>query len=139
MNKYKLDKNDFISFRGLKLYRIIALKDFGNVDSGQKGGFIESEDNLNEDGDAWVYGDAQVHGKQKFKRNPIQIIGSFHNLNYCGEGIIRIGCIYKKYAEWVKKFRCIGKENNHTDSQIREYGAYIKLIGQIYNLDKRFK
>ena len=43
------------------LYRIEALKDFGNVKKGDKGGWIEKEANLSQDGDCWVYGDAEVY------------------------------------------------------------------------------
>lgn len=40
---------------GKKLYRIEALKDFGNVKKGDFGGYVEKETNLSQDGNAWVY------------------------------------------------------------------------------------
>lgn len=40
----------------VKLYRIVALRDFADVKKGEKGGHIESEYNLSHDGDCWVYG-----------------------------------------------------------------------------------
>lgn len=42
------------------LYRIKALCDFGEVKSGDLGGFIEKEDNLSQYGNAWVSGNAKV-------------------------------------------------------------------------------
>ncbi|WP_309486012.1 hypothetical protein [Bartonella harrusi] len=42
------------------LYRIRALRDFGNVKAGDLGGFIEKEENLSHDGNCWVYDDAIV-------------------------------------------------------------------------------
>jgi hypothetical protein len=42
------------------LYRVVALKDFGNVKAGDIGGWVESEHNLSQEGDCWVYGDAYV-------------------------------------------------------------------------------
>ena len=42
------------------LRRIKALRDFGDVKKGDLGGYIESEENLSHDGDAWVYGNARV-------------------------------------------------------------------------------
>lgn len=66
-NKYALTGNA-IRIEGHTLYRIRALKDFGTVMTGDYGGFIESERNLSQDGDAWVdseakvFGDAYVHG-----------------------------------------------------------------------------
>ena len=47
---------------GHTLYRIEALKDFSDVKKGDKGGFVESEDNLSQDGDCWVYDTAKVYG-----------------------------------------------------------------------------
>ena len=44
------------------LHQIIALKDFGDVKRGDIGGWIESEDNLTQAGNAWVSGDAWVYG-----------------------------------------------------------------------------
>jgi hypothetical protein len=52
--KKTIDKTTF--------YRIRALKDFSNVKVGDLGGWIESERNLSQNGDAWVYDNAQVHG-----------------------------------------------------------------------------
>ena len=59
--KYKLTKT-IKEYAGVTLYQIEALKDFGDVEKGEKGGFIEKEDNLSQDGDAWVSGDARVSG-----------------------------------------------------------------------------
>ena len=44
------------------LWRIKALRDFGNVAKGDIGGWIEGEKNLSHEGDAWVSGDAWVYG-----------------------------------------------------------------------------
>ena len=53
--KYKLNKKDFVKVDGVKLYRIVALQSFGNVEKGETGGYIQSESNLSDDGNAWVY------------------------------------------------------------------------------------
>ena len=44
------------------LYRIKALKDFGNVKKGDIGGYIQSENNLSQYDDCWIYGNAIVCG-----------------------------------------------------------------------------
>ena len=44
------------------MLRIIALKDFHDVKKGEKGGLIEREDNLSQEGICWVYGNAKVYG-----------------------------------------------------------------------------
>ena len=61
MKKYKLTE-ETKEYYGITLYRIEALKDFGTVKAGDKGGFIRSEDNLAHEGNAWVDGNAHVDG-----------------------------------------------------------------------------
>ncbi len=54
--------NESINVRGKTLYRIRALKDFGDVKKGNLGGFVESYNNLFEEGNCWIYNDAKVFG-----------------------------------------------------------------------------
>ena len=51
------------------LHRIEAVTDFGNVKAGDKGGWIEKEENLAHDGDCWVYGNARVCGDASVSDN----------------------------------------------------------------------
>ena len=60
--KYKLT-DETINIGGTTLYRIKALKNFSDVKKGDKGGFVESEDNLSHDGDCWIYNNAKAYGK----------------------------------------------------------------------------
>lgn len=64
MKKYELTA-EFIEQWGKKLFRIKALISFGSVEAGELGGYVEKEDNLAQDGDAWVYGNARVYGDAK--------------------------------------------------------------------------
>lgn len=57
--KYKLT-GETIYLGETKLYRIKALKSFSNVKKGDKGGFVEYEDNLSHLGDCWIYGNAVI-------------------------------------------------------------------------------
>ena len=50
------------NYKMCKLHRIRALKDFANVKKGDLGGFVESENNLSEEGTCWIYDDACVYG-----------------------------------------------------------------------------
>ena len=61
MKKYRLTE-ETTKVGNRTLYRIQALRDFGNVTKGDIGGYIESEKNLSQDGNAWVSGDARVYG-----------------------------------------------------------------------------
>ena len=62
--KFKLTTETKVWF-GKTLYRIEALIDFGSVKSGERGGFVEAENNLDQDGDAWVSGNALVSGNAR--------------------------------------------------------------------------
>lgn len=68
--KYKLT-NKKIDYLGRTLYQIEAVKKFGNIAKGQKGGFIEKKSNLSQDGNAWVYNYAMVYGDAKVCDNAI--------------------------------------------------------------------
>lgn len=57
--KYKLTEES-INYFGKTLYRIEALKDFGNVKKSDKGGYVQSEENLSQEGDCWIYGNTKV-------------------------------------------------------------------------------
>ena len=61
VKKFELT-TEFIEKYGRKLFRIKALIKFGCIDAGELGGYIEKEENLSQDGDAWVSGDARVYG-----------------------------------------------------------------------------
>ena len=62
--KYKLTE-ETINVGDKTLHRIEALRDFGDVKKGDKGGFIENEKNLSKSGDCWVYENAKVYGKAR--------------------------------------------------------------------------
>ena len=62
MKKFELTTEFITNFLGTKLFRIKALVEFGKVEKGELGGFVEKEENLDHDGDAWVSGDAMVYG-----------------------------------------------------------------------------
>lgn len=60
--KYELVKEDKIELGGKTLYRIRALKDFGDVKKSDIGGYVEKEENLSQEGTAWVCDSARVYG-----------------------------------------------------------------------------
>ena len=62
--------------RIVKLSRIVASKDFEisngyRVSKGDKGGFVESEENISQQGNCWVFGNALVYGEASVKDNAI--------------------------------------------------------------------
>ena len=58
-------------FMDRTLYRIKALKDFSNVVAGELGGWIEKEENLSQEGNAWVADDAKVCGDSLISNNAL--------------------------------------------------------------------
>ena len=60
--KYELLKDDAIISFGRTLYRIKETTDFGDVEKGELGGYIEKEENLSHFGNAWVADNARVTG-----------------------------------------------------------------------------
>ena len=47
---------------------------------------------------------------------------------YWGQDIIQIGCQQKSIKEWQKEFIEIGKENNYSEEEIKEYKNYIDIV-----------
>ena len=58
-------KDKFLEFRGKKLFRIRALRDFSYIKKGDIGGYIESERNLGHRGKCWVHSEAMVFEKAR--------------------------------------------------------------------------
>lgn len=85
--KYELILSDYVwvwkGRRGDRLYRIKALRDFGDVKAGDRGGYIQSENNLRHAGNCWVYDNARVfYGSKVYDNAKIcgwcHISGSSH-------------------------------------------------------------
>ena len=70
MKKYELT-NETINFENKKLFRIRALKDFGNVKAGDLGGYVESENNLSQEDNCWIYENAKVYGNAEVSNDDI--------------------------------------------------------------------
>lgn len=60
MNKYRLT-NKIKKIGNHTLYQIEAVNDFYTVNKGDKGGYIEGERNLSQDGNCWIKPNASVY------------------------------------------------------------------------------
>lgn len=58
--KYELVPETNVKFYFRPMYRIRALKDFSDVKKGQYGGYVESEENLSQTGNCWIYDNSIV-------------------------------------------------------------------------------
>ena len=76
MPKFEILMDDFKEIDGRKLFRIRALRDIPSnrnfppsVKAGDLGGWVESEDNLSQEGNCWIYNNACVFGNASIKDN----------------------------------------------------------------------
>ena len=121
MKKFKLTSEFIVDISGVKLFRIKALIEFGNVKAGDLGGYIEKEKNLSHMGNAWVSGNAQVFGNARVSGDA-QVFGDArvsgdkdyayaHGFGSCnrtttffrlkdGDVGVRCGCFYGTLAQF---------------------------------------
>ena len=137
-------------FECITLHRIRAIRSFGNVKSGDIGGWIENQINLDQESDAWVYdnawvyGDALVSGDARVSGDAlvfgdarvfnikdimsISCIGSRYGTttifkNKSGSLSVSCGCFYGTIDEFSNKVK-----ETHGDSKFwREYIAMIEM------------
>lgn len=104
------------------LHRIKASVTFGNIKSGDIGGWIEKKENLSHDGDAWVCENAQVYGNaQVYSSKHVLLVGPigsrndyttfFRNRN---RGIsVSCGCFLGEIDKFIEKVIETHGENKH--------------------------
>ena len=109
MKKFKLTSEFIVDISGVKLFRIKALIEFGNVKAGDLGGYIEKEKNLSHMGNAWVSGNAQVFGDARVSGDKDYAYA--HGFGSCnrtttffrlkdGDVGVRCGCFYGTLAQF---------------------------------------
>ncbi|MBF0032556.1 hypothetical protein HAX39_08140 [Citrobacter freundii] len=77
MKKYELTSETRVLNDGVTLRRIKAIRNFGNVNKGTLGGWVQSEDNLSHFGNAWISGDSVVCHDAKVSDNAIVRLSSW--------------------------------------------------------------
>ena len=130
--KYKLTDNTKIVC-GVTLHQIQALRDIPThgVKTGDMGGWIEKEDNLEHDGNAWVYGNASVYGNARvggdamvYKTSDYFCAGpigsrddytTFFNTKK-GEIEVKCGCFNGKIEEFLKRVEETHENNEHAQA-----------------------
>ena len=140
--------------KGIILHRIEAVEDFSNIKCGDKGGWIEEEANLFQNGNAWVYGNACVYGDAKVCGNA-NVFGDAKicgDVKVCGDGdyivfknwwssgryctwtrsnnMWRVGCFYGTGKELIKKAYADSEKTG------REYERIVKYVESILEEEK---
>ena len=152
--KYELVVDDTITFWGWKLFRIRALISFGSVDAGELGGYIQKEENLSQEddawvsgnakvwgnaevsGDAWVSGDAKVWGDAKVSDLEDVIVFKNHwssgrHFTYTRSNKMwKVGCFYGTGQELIDKAY---QDNDKSGSY---YKAYVEFVEKLEALDE---
>ena len=151
MKKYELT-DETIEVYGTALNRIKALKDFGNVKKGELGGYVESERNLSQEGNCWVYDNARVYSNAKVFGNAevcgnAEVFGNADYITIKGLGskyrnttifrtkeniAVKCGCFYGTLAEFVDKV----KETHGNSKFAKEYLALIDLVKIHFELEE---
>ena len=114
--KYKIRKDLSYTFDGHKLYRVEALKDFGNVKKGSVGGFIEKEDNLSQEGNCWIFLDAKVYGNAKVFGNAI--INGFAQV--CDNSVVFDNAQVNRYSKIKNNARVYGNARIWGNSIVKD-------------------
>ena len=138
MKKYKFTgetKTIYLPFGTVTLHRIKAVVEFGLVKVGDLGGWIEKEENLSHEENAWVYGDAEVCGNAKvygnakvcgnakvFSTDHVLVIGAIGSRNDFttffrdkdNEITVKCGCFLGKIDKFLEKVTQTHKDTKHT-------------------------
>ena len=157
MKKYELLVDDTITFFGVQLFRIKALISFSGIEKGEVGGYIASEKNLSQSGNAWVdgdarvYGDAWVYGNARVSGNAevdgdARVSGNtdyivFKNTWSSGRYFTytksnkkwRVGCFYGTGQELIEKAYKDSKKSGDF------YKAYVEFVAKLEEIEKNYK
>ncbi|WP_208442503.1 hypothetical protein [Bartonella raoultii] len=131
--KYELINESHV--KGITLYRIRALRDFGDVKKGDIGGFIESEYNLSHQGNCWVYDDACVVSSGRVYENAKvcgnAVIGGFvyGNAHICGKIRVYFGAHIYDNAHLSDKVWIYQYARVYGNASV---GGYVKVYGSVY-------
>ena len=126
MKKYELDKSTKITLNRLPHYRIKALKDFADVKAGDLGGYIQSEANLSQDGNCWVYDDAIVSGNARVVDNAI----IKNNATVDHNAVVKNNAIVKDFAT-IKLNATVAGNATVSDHAVVSYDALCDMYANI--------
>ena len=143
MKKFELTNEFVTNMFGTKLFRIRALVEFGDVEAGELGGYVEKESNLGHDdnawvydnarvyGNAWVYGDAQVSGDALVYGNA-RVYGNawvYGNALVCGNALVYDNAWVYGDAQVSGDARVCGNARVYGDARVCGNGDYAYAHG----------
>jgi hypothetical protein len=146
--KYEFTGETITHF-GITLRRIravVAITSFG-VSAGDLGGWIESEKNLSQTGNAWVSGNAMVSGNARVsggarvygnalvygnaRVTPVVLTGFPHVVTFT-DTHIRVGCWFGNLDEWKTQGKRVILEDGHGKKETAQWHKIICLIAEAH-------
>ena len=113
----------------ITLHRIECVTAFSDVRCGEKGGWIESEKNLSQDGNAWVYRHATVFGDAVVRDNAI--VGG--NATVGGDATVGGNADYIVFKNWWSSGRYFTWTRSNNKWKVGcFYGIGEELIDKAY-------
>ena len=112
----------------------VTLRRVRYPDTGELGGWIESEANLSQEGDARVSGDAWVCGGE-WKKSPLQIQGTRFFFSVSSPDSITVGCTTKKVSKWLESYERDFDKHRFTEPERIEYKLYFNLAAILCGWD----
>ena len=135
MKKYELTSEFVTNASGEKLFRIKALVAFGNVEKGELGGFVENENNLSHNGNAWVTDNAWVTGNARVTDNACVTDNARVTDNACVTGNARV-----TGNAWVTDNACVTGNAWVTDNAdyavVKGFGRFFRATTFFHCKDK---
>ena len=131
MKKFKLNLD-----KKFNLYRITALRDFGNVKKGDRGGLVAKETNLSHEGNCWVSGNAKVYG-DALVSGSAQVSGSARvsgNALVYGDAWVSGNAYVYDNAHVYSNARVFGKARVFGDAQVSNNSEIINIIMSPYSI-----
>lgn len=134
--KYKLT-DEAIKVDNVTLHRIECVTPFRDIKSGEKGGFVESENNLSQNGGCWVSGNARVSGNAQVSDNAqvksiddyIVFKNSWSSGRYFtwtrSNNMWQVGCFHCTGEELIKKAYADSENSG------KHYEAYVKFVDEL--------
>lgn len=120
MKKYELIRESKTYFSEREIFRIRALKDFGNVKTGDIGGWVCSYDNLSQEGNCWIYDDAKCLDDARMR----------DNARMCGNAIMCDSSVMRDNARMCDDSKMFG--NAILDENKILYGSINKSYKKIF-------
>lgn len=120
--KYKILKEESRVIDGRTVYRIKALRSFDDVQKGDLGGFVQSEDNLSHTGESWIYDDAAALDESYVNYNARMYGNSrlYDQSRITGDAIVEDNAVLRNFALMDDDSRASDNSTLQDDAALHE-------------------